>query len=34
MPIEAAQWQEIARTRHQITPDDSVEFSYVTYRRR
>jgi dihydrofolate reductase len=33
-PVDPAQWREVARTRHQVTPDDSVEFSYVTYRRR
>ena len=27
-------WQEVARERHSAGPDDSVDFSYVTYRRR
>jgi dihydrofolate reductase len=33
-PIDAALWQEVARERHPAGPDDSAEFSYVTYRRR
>ncbi|MBI5263291.1 MAG: dihydrofolate reductase [Bradyrhizobium sp.] len=32
--IEAGQWQEVARERHSAGPDDSTDFSYVTYRRR
>jgi dihydrofolate reductase len=32
--IDAAIWQEVARERHPAGPDDSVDFSYVTYRRR
>ena len=32
--IDAAVWQEIARVRHPAGPDDSADFSYVTYRRR
>jgi dihydrofolate reductase len=33
-PIDAGLWQEVFRERHPAGPDDSVEFSYVTYRRR
>jgi len=33
-PIDPALWQEVARARHPAGPDDSAEFSYVTYRRR
>jgi dihydrofolate reductase len=33
-PINPAMWQEVARQRHPAGPDDSAEFSYVTYRRR
>ena len=33
-PIDPDLWQEIARARHPAGPDDSAEFSYVTYRRR
>jgi dihydrofolate reductase len=33
-PIDPDLWQEIARLRHPAGPDDSAEFSYVTYRRR
>jgi dihydrofolate reductase len=33
-PIDTAKWQEIARVRHPAGPDDSVDFSYVTYMRR
>ncbi|HZR90633.1 MAG TPA: dihydrofolate reductase [Bradyrhizobium sp.] len=33
-PIDPDLWQEIARVRHPAGPDDSAEFSYVTYRRR
>ena len=32
--IDAADWQEVARVRNPAGPDDSVDFSYVTYRRR
>jgi dihydrofolate reductase len=32
--IDAALWQEVARARHPAGPQDSAEFSYVTYRRR
>jgi dihydrofolate reductase len=32
--IDASIWQEVARERHPAGPDDSVDFSYVTYRRR
>lgn len=32
--IDAAIWQEVARERHSAGPDDSADFSYVTYRRR
>jgi dihydrofolate reductase len=32
--IDAAIWKEVARERHPAGPDDSVDFSYVTYRRR
>jgi dihydrofolate reductase len=32
--IDATQWDEVARIRHAATPDDSADFSYVTYRRR
>jgi len=32
--IDAAVWEEDARTRNPAGPDDSVDFSYVTYRRR
>jgi dihydrofolate reductase len=32
--IDAAVWQEVARVRNQAGPDDSADFSYVTYRRR
>lgn len=33
-PIDLAAWQEVARERHPAGPQDSVDFSYVTYRRR
>jgi dihydrofolate reductase len=33
-PVDTAQWEEVARVRNPAGPDDSVEFSYVTYRRR
>jgi dihydrofolate reductase len=32
--IDASVWQEIARERHPAGPDDSADFSYVTYIRR
>jgi dihydrofolate reductase len=32
--IDAAVWVEVARVRHSAGPDDSVDFSFVTYRRR
>jgi dihydrofolate reductase len=32
--IDPGQWEEIARERHAAGPDDSADFSYVTYRRR
>mgnify|MGYP001073631493 FL=1 len=32
--IDPAIWQETARERHSASADDSVAFSYVTYRRR
>jgi dihydrofolate reductase len=32
--IDTDKWEEVARMRHPAGPDDSVEFSYVTYRRR
>ena len=32
--IDAADWEEVARVRNPAGPDDSVGFSYVTYRRR
>jgi len=31
--IDPGQWQEVARVRNPAGPDDSVDFSYVTYRR-
>ena len=33
-PIRAADWEEVARVRNPAGPDDSADFSYVTYRRR
>jgi dihydrofolate reductase len=30
-PIDAALWQETARTRHAAGPEDSADYSYVTY---
>jgi dihydrofolate reductase len=33
-PIDAADWEEVARLRNPAGPDDSTDFSYVTYRRR
>ena len=32
--IDRARWDETSRVRHPAGPDDSAEFSYVTYRRR
>jgi dihydrofolate reductase len=32
--IEPGAWLEVARERHPAGPDDSAEFTYVTYRRR
>jgi dihydrofolate reductase len=32
--IDPAIWQEVARVRNPAGPDDSADFSYVTYRRR
>jgi dihydrofolate reductase len=32
-PIDLKEWQEVARTSHVKTGDDSADFSYVTYRR-
>ncbi|MCP3372977.1 dihydrofolate reductase [Bradyrhizobium cajani] len=32
--IDKAKWEETARIRHPAGPDDSSDFSYVTYRRR
>jgi dihydrofolate reductase len=32
--IDAEAWNEVARVRHPAGPDDSADFSYVTYRRR
>jgi dihydrofolate reductase len=32
--IDTGIWREVARERHPAGPDDSVDFSYVTYRRR
>jgi len=32
--IDQAVWQEVARVRNPAGPDDSADFSYVTYRRR
>jgi dihydrofolate reductase len=33
-PVDATLWQEVTRERRPAGPDDSAEFSYVTYRRR
>jgi len=33
-PVDRAKWREVARTDHSPGADDSVGFSYVTYRRR
>ena len=32
--IDQAQWDETSRVRHPAGPDDSADYSYVTYRRR
>jgi len=32
--IDKAEWDEVERIRHPAGPDDSADFSYVTYRRR
>ena len=32
--IDKAEWEEVERNRHPAGPDDSADFSYVTYRRR
>jgi dihydrofolate reductase len=32
--VDKAEWDEVARVRHPAGPDDSADFSYVTYRRR
>jgi dihydrofolate reductase len=32
--IKPADWEEVARVRNSSGPDDSADFSYVTYRRR
>ena len=32
--IDAATWEEVARVRNSAGPDDSADFSFVTYRRR
>ncbi|MDN3275311.1 dihydrofolate reductase [Frankia sp. RB7] len=32
--IDKARWDEVARVRHPAGPDDSADYSYVTYRRR
>ena len=32
--VDTAEWDEVARIRHPAGPDDSADFSYVTYRRR
>lgn len=33
-PIDVSIWEEAARVRHPAAGEDSVDFSYVTYRRR
>ena len=33
-PVDRAEWQETARTRHSKTDENSADFSYVTYQRR
>ncbi len=32
--IDSAAWEEVARVRNPAGPDDSADYSYVTYRRR
>jgi dihydrofolate reductase len=32
--VDAADWEEVARVRNPAGPDDSADYSYVTYRRR
>ena len=32
--IDKAEWDEVTRIRHPAGPDDSADYSYVTYRRR
>ena len=32
--IDKAEWDEVGRVRHPAGPDDSADYSYVTYRRR
>jgi len=32
--VDASAWEEVARSRKPAGPDDSADFSYVTYRRR
>ena len=32
--IDTAIWEEVARVRNSVGPDDSADFSFVTYRRR
>jgi len=32
--IDPARWKEVSRAKNPAGPDDSVDFSYVTYRRR
>lgn len=32
--IDAKEWEEVARVRNPAGPEDSADFSYVTYRRR
>ena len=32
--VDPADWQEVARARNTAGPDDSADYSYVTYRRR
>ena len=32
-PVDKTRWEEVARERHPAGPDDTVPFSYVTYRR-
>ena len=33
-PVDPAAWEEVARVRNPAGPQDSVDFSYVTFRRR